>query len=84
MELARIIKISQGSLSDIENNKSLPSANTILSLWLHTDIDVGWLLAAENNLRDIEAGEGGSKKEPLLITLNSLESEVRIRYDINS
>ena len=31
-EFAKHIKISQGSLSDIENNKSLPSCTTITNL----------------------------------------------------
>ncbi len=43
-ELAKLIKISQGSLSDIENNKSLPSADTIAKLYQHTDLNVVWLL----------------------------------------
>ncbi len=43
-ELAKLIKISQGSLSDIENNKSLPSADTITKLYLYSDLDIIWLL----------------------------------------
>ncbi|MDH5762857.1 MAG: helix-turn-helix domain-containing protein [Nitrospinota bacterium] len=43
-ELARLIKISQGSLSDIENNKSLPSADTLAKLYQFTDLNIIWLL----------------------------------------
>jgi transcriptional regulator with XRE-family HTH domain len=43
-ELAQLIKISQGSLSDIENNKSLPSADTIAKLYLYSDLNIIWLL----------------------------------------
>ena len=43
-ELAKLIKISQGSLSDIENNKSLPSADTISKLYLYSDLNIIWLL----------------------------------------
>jgi len=43
-ELAKLIKISQGSLSDIENNKSLPSADTIAKLYQYTNLNVIWLL----------------------------------------
>jgi transcriptional regulator with XRE-family HTH domain len=43
-ELAKLIKISQGSLSDIENNKSLPSADTIAKLYLYSDLNIIWLL----------------------------------------
>jgi transcriptional regulator with XRE-family HTH domain len=43
-QLAKLIKISQGSLSDIENNKSLPSADTIAKLYLYSDLNIIWLL----------------------------------------
>lgn len=42
--MAKLIKISQGSLSDIENNKSLPSADTISKLYLYSDLNIIWLL----------------------------------------
>lgn len=81
-QLAKLIKISQGSLSDIENNKSLPSADTIYKLWKLTEINVGWLLSGkEEGLRSI--GEGAAEKpdkEPMIVTLNSFETEVLIRY----
>ena len=43
-ELAKLIQISQGSLSDIENNKSLPSADTLSKLHMKTNINIVWLL----------------------------------------
>ncbi|MDH5762618.1 MAG: helix-turn-helix domain-containing protein [Nitrospinota bacterium] len=46
-ELAKIIKISQGSLSDLENNKSLPSADTIVKLHMHTNVNILWLLTGK-------------------------------------
>ena len=46
-QLAKIIQISQGSLSDIENNKSLPSADTLTKLFLKTDLNIIWLLTAK-------------------------------------
>lgn len=46
-ELAKILKISQGSLSDIENNKSLPSADTIAKFHTNTNINILWLLTGE-------------------------------------
>ena len=45
--LAKIIKASQGSLSDIENGKSDPSAKTILGFMLYTDIDFVWLMTGK-------------------------------------
>jgi len=44
MELSRLIKVSQGSLSDLENDKSLPSATTLANLCVHTDLNIYWLL----------------------------------------
>lgn len=46
-ELARLIKISQGSLSDIENNKSLPSADTIAKLYQYSNLNIIWLLTGK-------------------------------------
>lgn len=58
-ELAKLISISQGSLSDIENNKSLPSADTISKIHLHTDINVIWLLTGKESMqkRDLPSDE---------------------------
>jgi len=43
-ELARLISISQGSLSDIENKKSLPSTDTISKIYFNTNINIIWLI----------------------------------------
>jgi len=47
LELAKILTISQGSLSDIENNKSLPSAQTIAAFMSETDINIFYMLTGE-------------------------------------
>lgn len=57
-ELAKILKISKGSLSDIENNKSLPSADTIAKFHTNTNINILWLLT----------GEGPITKEGIALT----------------
>ncbi|OQX50295.1 hypothetical protein B5M47_03960 [candidate division CPR3 bacterium 4484_211] len=49
-QLAKIIGISQGSLSDIENEKTKPSAKTITSLVRNTDINPDWLLTGEGEM----------------------------------
>lgn len=46
-DLAKIIGISQSSLSELENQKALPSADTIAKLHHHTDLNVIWLLTGE-------------------------------------
>jgi len=61
-ELAEKIQISQGSLSDIENEKSLPSANTIASLMENTDIDIFWMMTGKLDYNPAEIVEA----EPLL------------------
>lgn len=46
-DFAALIGISQGSLSDIENGKTKPSAETLASIVRNTDIDATWLLTGE-------------------------------------
>jgi len=43
-KLAHVIKISHGSLSELENGKSYPSGPTIIKIMTKTDIDIHWLL----------------------------------------
>jgi transcriptional regulator with XRE-family HTH domain len=50
-QLAKKIGISQGSLSDIENGKSLPSADTIAKLYQHTNLNIIWLLTSKGPIR---------------------------------
>ena len=57
-ELAKLIRISQGSLSDIENNKSLPSADTIAKLYQHTDLNIIWLLTGRGPIKKTQRAPG--------------------------
>jgi len=43
-QLAEQIHLTQGSLSDIENNNSLPSAETLTKLHKYTQVNIIWLL----------------------------------------
>ena len=52
-KFAEIINISQGSLSDIENEKTKPSADTIVSITRNTDINPLWLLTDEGEMFNI-------------------------------
>jgi len=76
-ELAKLIKISQGSLSDIENGKSDPSARTILGFMLYTDIDFIWMMTG--NKGEAERGVIPEKDLPLVINLSGAVKEVLIR-----
>jgi transcriptional regulator with XRE-family HTH domain len=60
-ELAKLIRISQGSLSDIENNKSLPSADTIAKLYQHTDLNIIWLLTGKGPIQKTQHASGGEE-----------------------
>ncbi len=63
-ELAKVIKISQGSLSDIENDKSLPSADTLAKLYQHTNINIIWLLTGKGPMtRSEKAGDGEGQSD---------------------
>lgn len=44
VELSKKIRVSQGSLSDLENDKSLPSATTLANLCMFSDINIYWVL----------------------------------------
>ena len=44
VELSKKIRISHGSLSDLENDKSLPSAMTLASLFMYSNLNIYWLL----------------------------------------
>ena len=49
VQLANLIKISHGSLSGLENNKSKPSAETLANFCLYTEINIEWLLTGKGN-----------------------------------
>lgn len=50
VDVAAIIQVSQGSLSDLENDKSLPSATTLTGLCQKTDMNLYWLLTGEGSM----------------------------------
>ncbi len=47
IELSKKIEVSNGSLSDLENNKSQPSARTLANLCFAFDINIYWLLTGK-------------------------------------
>lgn len=60
MDFSKLLGISQGSLSGLENNKSKPSAETLANLVLHTDINMKWLLTGQGSMeqaKDDTCGE---------------------------
>ena len=50
VDMAEMINVSQGSLSDLENNKSLPSSGTLIGLCKKTELNICWLLTGEGRV----------------------------------
>ena len=49
--LAKIIGVTVGPLSEIENNKHLPSLETVAALHNHTDLNILWLLFKQGRIQ---------------------------------
>jgi len=47
VDVAEMINVSQGSLSDLENDKSLPSSGTLIGLSQKTELNICWLLTGK-------------------------------------
>ena len=50
MQLSAKIKVSQGSLSDLENDKSLSSATTLANFSIYNDLNIYWLLTGKSSV----------------------------------
>jgi len=61
LEFAKLIQISQGSLSALENGNSLPSAETLKNIFYLTDLDIRYLLTG---ITEFDNGEHYSPPEP--------------------
>ncbi|MDD2467315.1 MAG: helix-turn-helix transcriptional regulator [Desulfobulbus sp.] len=72
VQLSDLIGISHGSLSGLENNKSKPSAETLSSFCLYTDIDIKWLLTGEKTKKSQEKAERAEETRKFDI-LNEVE-----------
>ncbi|MEJ2725422.1 MAG: helix-turn-helix transcriptional regulator [Deltaproteobacteria bacterium] len=64
-EFSKLIGISQASLSDIENNKTKTSSETLSKLIWNTDIDIKWLLTGLPGKLEEEATVFGGGRSPL-------------------
>ncbi len=61
-ELAKTIRISPASLSDIENGNSLPSANTLTKLFLNTNVNIIWVLTGQGSMTRKDNPPGQARK----------------------
>ena len=64
VELSKKIRVSQGSLSDIENDKSLPSATTLANFCMFSNINIYWLLTGRGPMIRREPEHGGEINFP--------------------
>lgn len=64
IELSKKIRVSQGSLSDLENDKSLPSATTLANLCMYSDINIYWVLTGRGPMIRQEPEHGGDINFP--------------------
>lgn len=74
-DFAKQIGISQGSLSDIENEKTKPSAETISSIVRNTDIDATWLLTGEPKHPPPAAAKPDRFTEKIVLMLEGMTDE---------
>lgn len=65
LDVKKMIGVSQGSLSDLENDKSLPSATTLTQLCLRTDLNICWLLTGKG---PVARKVGGTENQTYLET----------------
>lgn len=50
VDVSKMIRVSQGSLSDLENDKALPSAGTLTNLCLYSNLNLKWLLTGQEEM----------------------------------
>lgn len=63
--LTEIIKVAQGSLSGLENGKSLPSATTLTNLWTLTNLNIIWLLTGKGKMLKDEVNNNSELGKPI-------------------
>ena len=61
VDVSKLVRVSQGSLSDIENDKALPSAGTLTNLCLYSDLNLYWLLTGQGEITHAPSKQQTSK-----------------------
>ncbi|MDP4103471.1 MAG: helix-turn-helix transcriptional regulator [Bacillota bacterium] len=78
VEFSKIIGVSQGTLSEIEQNKYKPSIDAVILIYTNFKVDLEWLLIDSvyyNNLNDTYKLEVNGKEKELLTLFNKLHSD---------
>ncbi|WP_213950990.1 helix-turn-helix domain-containing protein [Tepidanaerobacter syntrophicus] len=76
-DIYKLTGISSGNLSDIENNKVLPSANALISLKRELGVSIDWILTGE---ADISFDKKQNKLYGDVGKLSSEEIDVLLKY----
>ncbi len=78
-ELSKIINISQSALSEIENENTKPSSDTIISFVKNTDINPYWLLKGEGEIEEVSK----SRRQELLKETIQIVEEISIEKKLS-
>lgn len=70
-QLANAARIS-GNISELENNKYLPSAETLLNISRVLDCSIEWILTGENRISEVEVSP---RLSDILFKLEQLSSD---------
>jgi len=77
-DFTQLVNISQGSLSDIENNKAKPSSKAIENLIRHSDISIYWLYTGLGDMVRTDAElKGKPGPRPINPTIAALLESAR-------
>jgi DNA-binding XRE family transcriptional regulator len=77
VEFAKIIDVSQGTLSELEKDKYKPSIDTIISIYNNFPVDIEWLLAnhhQKDNTEDTYNSKIKGKEGELLTLFRNLST----------
>jgi len=82
IELSKILDISSGTLSDVENNKNSPSADTLSKFIKETDINIDWLLTGEGDMvKSICAETADPYEVRILGMLRGMDDDTKRRVE---
>lgn len=68
-EFAKIIELSQGRLSELEQNKTKPSSDTLISICNNFNISINWLLTGEDM-------KGDNNRKPTKAEVDKFADEI--------
>jgi DNA-binding XRE family transcriptional regulator len=77
VEFAKIIDVSQGTLSELEKDKYKPSIDTIISIHNNFPVDIEWLLVnhhQKDNTEDTYNSKNKDKEGELLTLFSNLST----------